>query len=203
MNRKVFYTITVGGIILILVMVLLMLWYAARPQKKKQPSTKPVNTESIATGQNSSIESMANITIKDLTLKELEKKKDIEVIVNAKECKFLQFSDTVECSQVTCTLLDHKIPSAQITTNKALINRKNKNIFFAGVVQGTMKNLAITGADINYDFAQQILQTNQNALYTHPDFKISSQKSFIDIKNNRIEFSGGVINEFKVHDKQQ
>ncbi len=199
MNRKTFYTTIGGGIALLFCIVLLLLWNSIQKPVQTIPS-KAVPNE---LERSSSQSAFASITIKDLTLKELEKNKDLEVIVNAKECNFLQSSDIVECSQVTCTLLDHKVPSAHLVTDKAHINRTQKNIYFPGAVQGNMKDFAIDGASINYDFSQQTLQTNQNTIYTHPDFKISSQKSFIDIKNNRIELSGGVINEFILHDKQQ
>ncbi len=151
----------------------------------------------------SSQDAFASITIKDLTLKEFEKSKALELVVNAKECKLLHTSDTVECDQVTCTLLDHKVQSALLKTDKAFVDRTKKTIFFAGNVLGYMKDLVVQGADIYYNFLQQTLKTDKNALYSHPDFSISCQQSFIDLKNNRIEMAGGVVNEFTTLGKRQ
>lgn len=196
MNRPLFYSLIGIGTGTLIGTILFLVWYSTTPLQQEdlgKPIQAPTITESEPT---TTRDAVTSITIKDLTLKELEKNKELEVIINAHECKFLQPSDMVECAQVTCTLLDHKVPSALLKTDKAFINRAKKNIFFSGSVFGTVKDIVIQGNDINYNFSQQILYTDKTTTYHHPDFSIHAKKSFIDIKNNRIELFDGVINEF-------
>jgi LPS export ABC transporter protein LptC len=198
MNRIIFYGLLSAGASLLFCMVLFMFWYTKTPQKPQLQNPEQFNSAVAEIERTSSQEVFTNITITNLTLKELERTKELEVIVNAQECKFLQPSDTIECSQVTCTLLDHQLPRAQLKTDKALINRTQKTILFSGSVFGNIKDVVIHGTDINYNFSQQILRTDKNTEYTHPDFYISAQKSFVDIKGNYFELYGGVINEFNL-----
>ena len=64
-----------------------------------------------------------------------------------------------------------------------------------GEVRGNFKELNILGSDINYNFSAQTLETDKTITYTYPQLKLTAQQSFIDLRDNRIEMSGGVITE--------
>lgn len=148
-------------------------------------------------------EPVARITIKDFTLKELEKSKELEVVIKAKECNLMHTADTIECSNVICTLIDHEKISASLRTGKAFVNRAQKTIFLFGDVLGVMKDLELYGTDINYNFSQQTLATDKSITISHPDFSVESHQSFIDLKNNKVQMSHGVFSEFKSHGMPQ
>jgi len=201
MKRANFYILIGGATSISLLVVLIALIIISPTLSKKSRQALPDIDFHIK--KTIPQDSFASITIKDFTLKELEKSKELEVIINAKECNFIHTSDMVMCTHVTCTLFDHKNISASLKTDKAFVNRTQKAIFLSGSVLGHMKDLIIHGSDIYYNFLQQTLTTDKSIMYTHPDFSLCSHQSFIDLKNNRIEMSNGVVSEFTMHDKQQ
>ncbi len=146
----------------------------------------------------------AEITIKNISFKDIEHKKGYELTVNAGESKFFYTPNTVECNNIECSLTHNQNDTvAHLNASKALINRSAKSIFLSGPVLGNLKELVITGNNIVYDFAQQTLSTNQALIYKHPEFNLQAPKSFVHLKNNSITMDGGVTSEFIMHDKQQ
>lgn len=153
------------------------------------------NTQNIVPlSSNSKLQS--GFTIKNVVLKEFEKSKAYEVIVNAEECRYFQINNLIECLQVTCTLLNQNNETAHIKTDHAMINQAAQNILLGGTVTCKFKDILLTGMDITYNYSQQTLLTTKNAHYQHPAFSITAQESFVDIKNNKFILSGNVINEF-------
>jgi LPS export ABC transporter protein LptC len=196
MKYTTFYVIIVSGVSLLLLIFCVLFWYTTEQKITTiSPENAPIKTTSHRT--------FADISIKNITIKEFKKNKKIEVIVNAKESKFLQSSEIIECEHISCNLFDHKVQRAYFTADKALINREKKNIIFSGNILGQVKDLVIKGADAHYNITKQSLYTDKSTTYNHPDFYIYSQKSFFDLKNSRIELFDGVINEFILPDKQQ
>ena len=143
------------------------------------------------------------ITIKNITLKDTEDQKGYELTVNARESKFYYTPNTVECNNVECSVKDQVSEVAQISAHKALVNRNNKVIFLAGPVLGHIKDITISGNNISYDFSSHTLSTHHALTYHHQDFQLSAPSSTLQLKQNRIEMSGGVTSNFTMPDTQQ
>lgn len=137
----------------------------------------------------------AEIIIKDLILKEIEKQKKLEVVVNASEGKILNSTDKIECKNITCALKHQTVKIADLHANNAIIQKNTKNIFLAGGTVGHIYDMTIQGYDIRFNSSNQTLSTNKESIYTHKNFMLSAKKSLVDIKQNKIILSNGVKSE--------
>lgn len=191
MNRSIKNLVTSITCCALLTLIIGIIFYLQKPRPIPEQPTTIHNTKLTSTQ-----ESITGVTIKNVVLKEFEKNKIYEIIVNAQECKFSPTNNLIECLQVTCTLLNRKKEAAYIQTDTATIDKATQNIFFGGNVTGQYNDLFINTSDIIYNYNNQQLITKKQASYFHPLFNISAQQSSIDIKKNRIELTGNVINEF-------
>ena len=137
----------------------------------------------------------AEIIIKDLILKEIEKQKKLEVIVNAGEGKILNSTDKIECKNITCALKNKSIQIADLHANDAMIQKNTKNVFLSGATIGHIFDITIQGRDIKFDYSNQTLSTNKESTYSHKNFTLSARRSDVDLKQNKIVMSNGVKSE--------
>lgn len=138
----------------------------------------------------------ASIVIQNLTLREVEKSKGYELIVNAQQSTFHHISEVVECKNVSCKIMQKGLALANIHAQKSFVDRTSKHVLFSGDVKGNFKDLIIDGSDICYNFSTQTVGTDNKITYTHPLFNFSANKSTINIKTNTIEMGKGVYSEF-------
>jgi hypothetical protein len=136
------------------------------------------------------------IVIKNITLREVEKKKGYELVVTAQESKLHTTSDVVECSGVSGSILQHGDCVAMMRAEKSLIDRLAHHVVFTGQVSGFFKELDMSGSDICYNFSTQMVSTDKTITYTHPQFLLAAHKSVMDIGRQKISLSKGVRSEF-------
>lgn len=170
-----------------------------RPDSKEM-SSKIIKTESKLDLSNSRqggcLEENAEIVIKDLILKEVEKHKGLEFVINASEGKILNSADKIECKNITCVLNNNHKKVADLRSSNAVIHKTTKNVFLSGATVGHTCDMTICGQDISYNYSNQMLTTEKEMRYSHQLFSLIAQKSYVDIKNNKIVMSGGVKSEF-------
>ncbi len=161
--------------------------------KPKEASPKIIKSE---VKPNGGLEENAEIIIKDLILKEVEKHKGLEFVINASEGKILNSTDKIECKNITCVLNDNHKKVADLRANNAVIHKTTKNVFLSGNTVGHTCDMTICGRDISYDYSSQMLTTRKEISYTHKLFSLIAKESRVDLKNNKIIMSGGVKSEF-------
>jgi hypothetical protein len=171
--------------------------------KNKSEFTKLTNNSQILTAQPQAPQPMAEVVIKGLKLKDIEKSKGYEVTIDAQESKFFYVPNTVECYRVWCTLHEHQQAVAFFKSDRALVNRTQKSVFLSGVVNGTFKGLVLSGKNIFYNFSQQTLSTQDAFSCQHPEFYVCAKKSFANMKDNTIAFGGNVQSVFTARDTLQ
>lgn len=137
----------------------------------------------------------AEIVIKDLILKEVEKHKGLEVTINASEGKILNSTDKIECKNISCSLNNDHKKIADLRANNAIIQKTTKNVFLSGTTVGHTYDMTIHGQDISYNYSSQMLTTDKEVCYAHQLFSLVAQKSCVDLKNSKILMSGGVRSE--------
>lgn len=140
---------------------------------------------------------LPEITIQDFHMKEIneEKSKNEIWILNSKRGKIFKKTNTIECTDVHCTLIRDDENIANLQANKSILDRNTKRVFLSGLVSGNLKELNILGKNINYDFSNQTLKTNNALTYTYPNFTLTAQQSFVDLKENKIEMKNGIKTE--------
>lgn len=156
----------------------------------------PNHVVQIIKPENNKIEDLnekAEIIIKDLILKEIEKHKGLAVIVNAREGKILNSTDKIECKNITCALSDNDNQIADLKSDNALIHKSTKNVLLSGPASGHFYDISINGQDINYNYLNQTLTTNKKIQYQHKYFSMSTNKSLVDLKYNKITMLDGVV----------
>lgn len=163
------------------------------PFKKKQAQQQSLKT--ILDEKYSSTNDNAEIIIKNLILKEIEKHKKLEVIVNASEGKILNSTDKIECKNITCALKNQNKQIADLHSKNAIIKKNTKDVLLSGSTIGRIYDMTIQGCDISFSYSAQTLTTKQETQYTHKNFKLSAKKSLVDIKKNIIYMSNGIQSE--------
>jgi len=146
--------------------------------------------------QSGCLEENAEIIIKDLILKEVEKHKGLEFVINASEGKILNSTDKIECKNIACVLNNNHKKVADLRSNNAVIQKTTKNVFLSGPTVGHTCDMTICGQDISYNYSNQMLTTKKEISYSHQLFSLIAKKSYVDLKNNKIVMSGGVRSEF-------
>jgi LPS export ABC transporter protein LptC len=173
--------------------IVLMVWVWFPKKDAIQKSVvKIINPEQIPNKQPGE---SAEIVIKDLILKEVEKHKGLEVVVNASEGKILNSTDKIECKNIYCALNNNYKQIADVHAYNAVINKTNKNVFLTGSTVGHTCDVTITGQDITYNYSNQTLTTNKKTSYCHEFFSLTAQQSVVDLKNSKFTMSGGVTSE--------
>lgn len=164
--------------------------------KNTEPiKTSPKNIKSEAKPSGGPEEN-AEIVIKDLILKEVEKHKGLEFVINASEGKILNSTDKIECKNIACVLNNNHKKTADLRSNNAVIHKTTKNVFLSGNTVGHTCDMTICGQDISYNYSSQMLTTNKEISYSHQLFSLIAKKSYVELKNNKIVMSGGVKSEF-------
>lgn len=163
---------------------------------KKGQTKKQIDFLSVSKDDKSSemVES-AEIVIKDLILKEIERHKGLEVVINASEGKILHLTDKIECKNINCALSDNKNKVADLQADKAVIYKATKDVLLSGQMKGHLYEMIIEGQDINYNYSNQTLVTDKEMVFKHSVFYLIAQKSFLDLKSNKITMSGGIQSE--------
>ncbi|KKQ32564.1 MAG: hypothetical protein US49_C0006G0015 [candidate division TM6 bacterium GW2011_GWF2_37_49] len=138
----------------------------------------------------------AEIVIKDLILKEIEKHKGLQVIINAREGKIIHSDDKIECKHIKCCLCDKNRQIADLVASDAQIDKANKNVFLIGDTVVHFEEITINSQAVNYNYSEQKLCAEKQTKYEHPNFSILAQHSKIDLKKSEIQMSGGVKSEF-------
>lgn len=164
-----------------------------KKSKPKEASPEIIKSEVKSNGH---LEENAEIIIKDLILKEVEKHKGLEFVINASEGKILNSTDKIECKNITCVLNDNHEKVADLRANNAVIHKTTKNVFLLGNTVGHTCDMTICGQDISYDYSSQMLATNKGISYSHKLFSLIAKESRAYLKNNKIVMSGGVKSEF-------
>ena len=164
----------------------------------KKTGPKTISQKVIKSEAKSSayLEENAEIVIKDLILKEVEKHKGLEFIINASEGKILNSTDKIECKNIACVLNDNHKKIADLRSNNAVIHKTTKNVFLSGNTVGHTFDMTICGQDISYNYSNQMLTTSKKICYSHKLFSLVAKKSHVDLKNNKIVMSDGVRSEF-------
>ena len=171
------------------------LYYFWKPEKIVVPSQNVGFVKSDEC-HNSDTNENAEIVIKDLILKEIEKHKGLEVVVNAREGKILNSTDKIECKNINCALNDNNKQIADLRSDSALIHKTTKNVLLSGPTFGHFYDIRIDGQDISYNYSNQTLVTNKKISYHHKHFSMLAKKSSVDLKNHKITMSGGVESTF-------
>jgi lipopolysaccharide export system protein LptC len=185
-----------GFIILVLVIIL---YYWVGVQRQQQPDLLPQSLPKSIEGMSTDTAltpSLPAITVKDVTLRETDKKKGYELVITAKESKFHYVSDVVECYNVMCKILRNGTQVASLYSHKSLVDRLGKFVLCSGVVKGFFKEVTFNGSDICYNFSTQVVFSDKTITYTHPLFTLSANKSKVDINAQKIELCNGVRSEF-------
>jgi len=145
-----------------------------------------------------------DVTVKNFTFKEYDKKREYSLMVNTCEGTFFHATNTALCDTITCTVLKNNIEVAHIHAQHALIKRDVQEIFFTGPVNGNFKDILLESTDLCYNFSSHTLTTTKKITYSHPHALFSAQKSTLDIKNFSISMHDGVYSEFfsEPRDKQ-
>lgn len=164
-------------------------WPFKKNKSAQQPCKVVLDEKCTGTTEN------AEIIIKDLILKEIEKQKKIEVVVNAGEGKILNSTDKIECKNIRCALKNQNIKIADLHANDAIIQKNTKNVLLSGATVGHIYDMTIQGCDIEFNYSTQTLSTDKESNYSHKNFMISAKKSLVDIKQNKIIMSNGVKSE--------
>ena len=187
MNKKLFFfCLGAVGVALGIGVV----FFSSHQSKEKTASTESHVPALVATI------TQPTITIKDIILKEHGKDKHYELMVKAKESTVHHVTDSIECKNVACNITHQGKPIAHLSAEKSFVDRQGKNVIFAGPVKGSFKDISMQGRDINYNFSQQIITTDQQTTYTHASFNLSAQQSVVDIKKQKIILKNGVRSEF-------
>jgi hypothetical protein len=160
------------------------------PQQTKTEVVQDSASDATNTGTGSAV------TIKNITLREYEKKKGYELVVTAQESRLHSSSDLVECKGVTGSIVRHGERVAIMSAEKSVIDRSAHHILFKGSVHGMFKDLKMYGADIAYDFATHMVTSDRAMTYTHPLFLLSAQQSAVNVHAQKIRLSKGVRSEF-------
>ncbi|MFA5306342.1 MAG: hypothetical protein WC365_02740 [Candidatus Babeliales bacterium] len=160
------------------------------PQQAKIEVVQEPASDSTGTGTGSAV------TIKNITLREYEKKKGYELVVTAQESRLHSSSDLVECKGVTGSIVRHGERVAVVCAEQSVIDRPAHNILFKGTVHGMFKELEMYGADIAYDFATHMVTSDRTMTYRHPFFLLSAQQSIMNVHAQKIRLSKGVRSEF-------
>ena len=168
---------------------LMSIWFFW-PRQSKTEEIPPSLTDTARKNTGSAV------TIKNITLREYEKKKGYELVVTAQESRLHSSSDLVECKGVTGSIVRHGERVAVVSAEKSVIDRSAHNIFFKGNIHGMFKDLEMQGADIAYDFATHMVTTDHTMIYTHPLFSLSAQQSAVNVHAQKIRLSKGVHSEF-------
>ncbi len=187
MNKKFlfFYLLALGA-----ALGIGAVFFAPHQPKEKIAIAEPQAPSLVATT------TQPTIIIKDIVLKERGKNKQYELTVKAKESTVYHATDKIECTSVACSITHQGKSIAQLTAEKSIVDRQAKNVIFAGPVKGMFKDIVMQGHDINYNFSQQFIATDQQATYTHESFNLSAQQSFVDINSQKIILKNGVRSEF-------
>lgn len=138
----------------------------------------------------------AEIIIRDLILKEIEKQKGLQVIINADEGKIIHSDDKIQCKSIHCSLCNKNKQIAELTASDAIINKATKNIFLNGNAIVHFDDITINSQEVYYSYSSQQLSTTRQTEYEHPNFKLLAQQSTIDFKKSEIKMSGGVQSVF-------
>lgn len=138
----------------------------------------------------------AEIIIKDLILKEIERHKGLEVIINAREGKIIHSDDKIECKNIRCCLSNKSGQIADLMSSNAQIDKANKNVFLTGNTTVHFDDITINSQEVYYNYSNQKLRAEKQTKYEHPNFSLLAQHSKIDLKKNEIKMSGGVKSEF-------
>ncbi|MFH1254706.1 MAG: LPS export ABC transporter periplasmic protein LptC [bacterium] len=164
--------------------------------KNTEPKQTPPRVIKSEVKPNGCLEENAEIVIKDLILKEVEKHKGLEFVINASEGKILNSTDKIECKNIACVLNNNHKKTADLRSNNAVIHKTTKNVFLSGNTVGHTCDMTICGQDISYNYSSQMLTTNKEISYSHQLFSLIAKKSHVDLKSNKIVMSGGVKSEF-------
>ena len=135
------------------------------------------------------------ITMRDITLRERTKNNEYDIVISAQESSLSHVADNIQSTNITCSVLHNNQHIAILRTQKSLIDRTSKNIFFQGSVDGRFKDVDFQGYDLTYDFSHQTVHTTQAITYQHPLFTLRAEQSFIDIQEQKIAMDGGVRSE--------
>jgi hypothetical protein len=163
-----------------------------QPNENTTLEKKDINATTTDTGITPTAPS---ITMQNITLKEIERRKGYELVVTAKESTFHHLSDTVECSSVACTIKQQGSDVAHLFSEKSHVDRMKKNVMLSGQVKGLFKDMALEGSDICYDFSTNLVSTQKTMKYEHPAFTFSANSSCVDINTQKIKMQNGVRSE--------
>lgn len=193
-NKKMFFL----GLSLLFI-VTGWFWMCKRPFFKEASPTivkSETKLDLCKSRQSGCLEENAEIIIKDLILKEVEKHKGLEFVINASEGKILNSTDKIECKNIACVLNNNHKKVADLRSNNAVIQKTTKNVFLSGTTVGHTCDMTICGRDISYNYSNQMLSTKKEICYSHKLFSLVAKKSHVELKNNKIIMSGGVRSEF-------
>lgn len=186
MNKKLRFLTIFGLGILSFAGIIWFFW----PHKTKNEVPQELPSDATNTSTASAV------TIKNITLREYEKKKGYELVVTAQESRLRSSSDLVECKGVTGSIVRHGERVAVMSAEKSVIDRSAHHILFKGNVHGVFKDLEMCGADIAYDFATHMVTSDRAMTYIHPSFLLSAQQSAVNVHAQKIRLSKGVRSEF-------
>jgi LPS export ABC transporter protein LptC len=166
--------------------------YSVEKKRFELLKSRKQNTDSVSVDN-------AEIIIKDLILKEIEKHKGLQVVINACEGKIIHSEDKIECTNIKCFLSSQEKEIANLVANTAIIDKASKNIFLSGDTVVRFNDITMIGQDVFYNYSSQVLSTKEQTKYCHPNFFVLAQQSTIDIKKNIICMGGGVKSEILNH----
>jgi LPS export ABC transporter protein LptC len=146
----------------------------------------------IAKKENQKNSPSPEMIIKGFSIQENLKNKDEVLILNSEEGRVFRKSNQIECINLSCNLHRKENEIAQLKSKNALVDRDKKIVFLQGKVLGYFYELNIEGNDMNYDFSNQIIKTEQPINYIHPNLNLIAKQSTFDIKESQIEMNGGV-----------
>jgi len=147
-------------------------------------------------------EKEAVVIAHNITLKELSPNKVKGWEVTSKTAKFFKNKKDIECNGVNCKLIMKNNEIADLHSEKTKIN-KSKDIFLEGPVNGNFDKFQISGKNFEYSFKNHILSTSFPLYLEHPCLKISSKRTFIDLKSKKITLLEEIKSEFNTDELQQ
>jgi len=137
------------------------------------------------------------VSIKNVTLHEYSKKKDYELILKAEESSLDHTAEKVLCQRVDCTILKNNKDFGALHTTQSLIDRTDKTVSCEGFVHGRLQGVVFEGNDIVYNFADQVMTTQQPMFYTYKNLNLTAAQSTVNIAEQVVQMSGGVKTEFE------
>jgi LPS export ABC transporter protein LptC len=189
MTKKQILTIISACISCIIIFVYIFFFTKRKPPKKVVVQKKEIIQK-------------AEVIARNVSLKEIAPEKLKGWKINAAISKFFKDRDEIVCNDIVCKLITQDNEIAHLVSGTTKINIKTKDVFLKGKVSGSFSDFQLFGKDFLYSFEKHLIETDKKVFLKHPQMNIESNKTHIDLKDERIILSGGIKSDFYMDEAQ-